>query len=397
MTTWIFAAFLGGMGAGWLFSDNILPLAEPLADIFINSLKMVVMPLIIFSIVSGILNLGSGKNLEKLGIKTISYYLFTTAIAIVTGQILVYVIKPGVGVHNLLQENVSQVAAAEGSIVDMMVKIIPSNPFTALAEGNVIQVIFFLILSAVFILKLDDKYRTLLTDFFQAGFDVMMKMVHIIILLAPVGVFGIVARIVAKTGFATMEKLLAYFLVVVAALLIHATVNMPLILKLVGKVSPLKHAGNMILALQTAFFTSSSMATLPLTMECVIDKSGVPKKVANFVLPIGATVNMDGTALYEAVAVMFIAQVYGIELSFMQLVMVLITTILASIGTAAIPMAGFVMITIILKAVGLPLEGVGLVLAVDRLLDMMRTTVNVWGDSCGAVVIAKSEGEELKV
>ena len=153
----------------------------------------------------------------------------------------------------------------------------------------------------------------------------------------------------------------------------------------------------MLLALQTAFFTSASMATLPLTMECVIEKSGVPKKVANFVLPIGATVNMDGTALYEAVAVIFIAQVYNIELTFVQLIMVLITTILASIGTAAIPMAGFVMITIILKAVGLPLEGVGLVLAVDRLLDMMRTTVNVWGDSCGSVVIAKSEGEELKV
>lgn len=397
LTTWIFIAFFGGILAGHFLGESILFLANPMAAIFINSLKMVVMPLIIFSIVSGILNLGSGKNLEKLGLKTIAYYIMTTAVAIITGQILVSVVKPGVGAENLLQSDISHIPAAEGSIVDMLVKVIPTNPFSALAEGNVIQVIFFLILFSMFTLKLNEKHRLMFTDFFQGGFDIMMKMVHIIVWMAPVGVLGIVARIVAQTGFEAIEKLLAYFIVVVVALLIHAIINMSIILKFLGRVSPIKHAKNMLLALQTAFFTSSSMATLPLTMECVIEKSGVPKKVANFVLPIGATVNMDGTALYEAVAVIFIAQVYNIELTFVQLIMVLITTILASIGTAAIPMAGFVMITIILKAVGLPLEGVGLVLAVDRLLDMMRTTVNVWGDSCGSVVIAKSEGEELKV
>jgi Na+/H+-dicarboxylate symporter len=217
----------------------------------------------------------------------------------------------------------------------------------------------------------------------------MMKMVHILIWLAPVGVFGIVARIIAMAGWKAIESLSVYFITVLSGLLIHAFISLPLIVYWLTGVNPFWHMKNMLLALQTAFFTSSSMATLPVTMECVIENSKIPKKVANFVLPIGATVNMDGTALYEAVAVIFIAQAYGFHLTFFQLIIILLTTILASIGTAAIPMAGFVMISIILQAVGLPLEGAGLVLAVDRLLDMMRTTVNVWSDSCGTVVVAK--------
>lgn len=219
-------------------------------------------------------------------------------------------------------------------------------------------------------------------------------MVRWIIWLAPLGVFGIVAGIVAETGFGAIIGLMKYFFTVLGGLIFHAFVTLPLILSLFGKMNPWQHFKNMLLAIETAFFTSSSMATLPITMDCVINNDKVDPKVANFVLPIGATVNMDGTALYEAVAVIFIAQAYGIELTFVQLIIVLLTTILASIGAAAIPMAGFVMITIILKAVGLPLEGLGLVLAVDRLLDMARTTVNIWSDSCIAVVVNYSSRKE---
>ncbi|AFN73809.1 sodium:dicarboxylate symporter [Melioribacter roseus P3M-2] len=387
LTFWIFAGFVFGVLFGYLFRESILPVANPAAAIFINSLKMIVMPIIIFSIASGILNIESGKELRKLGVKTFLYYVTTTTLAIITGQILVTLVKPGSNVTNLVSANVENIPAAEGSILDILIDIIPTNPISAMAEGNVIQVIFFMILFSLIIMRFQDKYRTFYNDFFQGGFNIMMEMVRWIIWLAPVGVFGIVAGIVAETGFDAIIGLMKYFFTVLGGLLFHAFVTLPVILSMFGGMNPWLHFKNMLLAIETAFFTSSSMATLPITMECVINNDKVEPKVANFVLPIGATVNMDGTALYEAVAVIFIAQAYGIELTFIQLIIVLLTTVLASIGAAAIPMAGFVMITIILKAVGLPLEGVGLVLAVDRLLDMVRTTVNVWSDSCGAVVV----------
>jgi Na+/H+-dicarboxylate symporter len=389
ITFWIFIGFLLGVLGGFIFGKSIIPFANPLAMIFINSLKMIVMPIIVFSIASGILNIDSFQDLKVMGVKTFLYYIMTTSIAIVTGQILVSLIRPGVGVSGLLSQHVESIPATKTSIWDMVIQMIPTNPFKAMAEGNVIQVIFFMILFSILVMRLGDSYRNLFTDFFQGGFDVMMKMVHILIWLAPVGVFGIVARIIAMAGWKAIESLSVYFITVLSGLLIHAFISLPLIVYWLTGVNPFWHMKNMLLALQTAFFTSSSMATLPVTMECVIENSKIPKKVANFVLPIGATVNMDGTALYEAVAVIFIAQAYGFHLTFFQLIIILLTTILASIGTAAIPMAGFVMISIILQAVGLPLEGAGLVLAVDRLLDMMRTTVNVWSDSCGTVVVAK--------
>ncbi len=387
LTFWIFLGFTFGILLGYLFKESILPFAHPLATIFINTLKMIVMPIIIFSIASGILNIESGKELKKLGFKTFSYYLITTILAILTGQILVILVKPGSNITNLVTAEVENIPAAEGNILDILIDIIPTNPFKAMTDGNVIQVIFFMILFALIIMQFENKYRSFFNDFFQGGFNVMMEMVRWIIWLAPLGVFGIVAGIVAETGFGAIIGLMKYFFTVLGGLIFHAFVTLPLILSLFGKMNPWQHFKNMLLAIETAFFTSSSMATLPITMDCVINNDKVEPKVANFVLPIGATVNMDGTALYEAVAVIFIVQAYGIELTFVQLIIVLLTTILASIGAAAIPMAGFVMITIILKAVGLPLEGLGLVLAVDRLLDMARTTVNIWSDSCGAVVV----------
>ena len=225
----------------------------------------------------------------------------------------------------------------------------------------------------------------------------MMKMTGVIIKLAPIGVFGLMVKIVAKTGFSAFVPLLSYMSVVAGGLLIHALITLPLVLALVAKVNPLQFFRNMSDALTTAFSTSSSSATLPLTITSVQKKAGVSNKITSFVLPLGSTINMDGTALYECVAAIFIAQAYGIELSFMQQLIVVMTALLASIGAAGIPMAGLVMMSIILNAVGLPLEGVGLIIAVDRVLDMMRTTVNVWSDSVGTITIANSEGEKVMV
>ena len=226
----------------------------------------------------------------------------------------------------------------------------------------------------------------------------MMKLTGLIIRFTPIGVFALIAKTIAQTGFDVILPLATYMITVMSGLAIHAFITLPVLSFLVGGINPLAHARAMAPALLTAFSTSSSSATLPLTMNCIKDNAGVSNQTASFVLPLGATINMDGTALYECVAAMFIAQVYGIDLSFGQQMIVVITALLASIGAAGIPMAGLVMITVVLGAVGLPLEGIGLILAVDRILDMMRTCVNVWSDSCGTAIIAKSEGEkELRI
>ena len=245
--------------------------------------------------------------------------------------------------------------------------------------------------------------QAVLTNFFNSAFEVMMKLTMFIIKFTPLGILGLVAGIVAEQAgdvdslLSIFGRLGIYMITVLLALIIHGTITLPLILKFVGRVNPIQHFKSMRTPLLTAFSTSSSGATLPLTMEAVEHNSGVSNKITSFTLPLGATINMDGTALYECVAAIFIAQAYGVELSVIQQVIVVLTSLLASIGAASIPMAGLVMMTIILTAVGLPLEGIGLILAVDRLLDMSRTMINVWSDSCGAVVIAKSEGEILNV
>ena len=277
----------------------------------------------------------------------------------------------------------------------MLLRIIPQNPFESLASGDVLPVIFFCVLFGYFITRLGEQPRTQLTSFFQAGFDAMMKLTQFVVWTAPIGVFGITARIVAKTGFEAFKPLGFYFLVVLAGLAIHAFINLPLLLTFVARVNPFGHYKGMPSALLTAFSTCSSMVTLPLTINAVTETSKVSKKIAKFTLPIGATVNMDGTALYECVATIFIAQVYGFQLDISGQALVVLTALLASIGAASVPMSGLVMMSIILSAVGLPLEGVAIILAVDRVLDMFRTTVNVLSDSVGSVIIARMEGEEL--
>ncbi len=369
-------------------------------EIFLTALKMIIVPLILSSIISGVAGIGSGKSLGRLGMKTMLYYISTSIVAILTGLILVNIIRPGAGVELGFTENVEGLADHTVPLSDIIMRIVPENIVEAMANGDILPIIFFAILFGAFISQTANKYRETLTAFFDAFFEVMMKMTLFIIRFTPLGIFGIVANEVQRNAdqLANLAgSMLVYMLTVFLGLVIHAFVNLPLILRFVGKAKPYQHMKNMLSPLLMAFSTASSNATLPLTMESVEHKSGVSSKITSFTIPLGATVNMDGTALYECVAAMFIAQVYGIEMSFMQQMVIVVTALLASIGAAGIPMAGLVMLTIILTAVGLPLEGIGLIIAVDLLLDMTRTAVNVWSDTCGAVIIARSEKERTNV
>ncbi len=378
---------------------NYIVYVKWLGDLFMRGLRMVIIPLILSSIIAGVANIGNAENLGRLGLKTMGYYVITSTLAIVTGLAFVNIIEPGLGADLGFSKSVEGLEVAKESFGDTLMNIVPTNVFYALSFGQTLSVIFFAILVGFFITRINKKSSIFLTDFFNATFDVMMKITMFVILFTPLGIFGIVASVVSEQpNLANLAARLGWYMIaVLGGLLVHAFFTLPMMLKFIGKANPWLHFKIMRSALLTAFSTSSSGATLSLTMESVEHKAGVSTKITSFTLPLGATINMDGTALYECVAAMFIAQAYGIELSFMDQIIVVITALLASIGAASIPMAGLVMITVVLSAIGLPLEGVGLILAVDRVLDMFRTATNVWSDSCGAVIIAKSEGETLNV
>ncbi len=370
-----------------------------MGDLFLRALKMIIIPLILSSLISGITNIGSGSNLGRLGLKTMGYYVMTSFFAIVTGLLLVNLIQPGVGADLNLQATVEGLVEKQRSFREILIDIVPENIFKAFNESDMLSIIFFAMLFGFFIMKVDEKYKNMLNNAFNAIFEVMMKITMFIIKFTPLGIFGIVAKTVADQDdlLSLLSSMSQYMGTVIAALAIHFLITLPLLARFIGKIRPFQHMKNMATPLFTAFSTSSSGATLPLTMNAVEDNSGVSNKISSFTLPLGATINMDGTALYECVAAMFIAQAYGVDMTLLNQFIIVITALLASVGAAAIPMAGLVMITVILTAVDLPLEGVGLILAVDRILDMFRTATNVWSDSCGAAIIAKSEGEVLKV
>ena len=394
----ILIAFALSVLYGLFFSEHV-HLVAWMGDIFIKALKMIIIPLIFTSIISGIANVGSGDNLGRLGFKTIAYYLSTSTAALFTGLVIVNIFKPGVGADLGFANQVEGLGVAKESFGSTLMNIVPDNLFVAMVENQMLSIIFFAILMGFFITKTKEKSQKILLGFFDSLFELIMKITLFVILFTPYGIFGIVAKQIAENNDLgeLFSRLGLFMLVVILALFIHAFIVLPIVLKTIGRVSPIKHFNAMRTPLITAFSTSSSNATLPLTMNAVKKNTGVSTKISSFTLPLGATVNMDGTALYELVAAMFIAQAYGIELTSTEQIIGVLTGLLASIGAAGIPMAGLVMISVVLSAMGLPLEGVGLILAVDRILDMFRTTVNVWSDSCGAVMIAKSEGEKLKV
>ena len=378
--------------------------------LFMNALKMIIVPLIMASIITGVSGMGGAKGLGRLGGKTLLFYMTTSLFAILTGLMFVNLLAPGIidgeparQVLGLSQQAANEVAAkvADRSISDLsdvFLSMIPPNVIQAAADGQMLGLIVFSLLFGFFITRIDRDRGALLGSFWQGVADVMMGITDLIMKFAPLGVFGLVAKTVAGVGAEQINDLAVslgtFTLSVLLALAVHTLVTLPLMLRFLGGVSPLAHFAAMMPALLTAFSTASSSATLPMTMECVQDNARVSKRTSSFVLPLGATVNMDGTALYECVAAMFIAQAYGLELSFVTQFTVVLVALLTSIGVAGIPAASLVAITIILATVGLPAEGIGLILAVDRILDMFRTSVNVFSDSCGAVIIARSEGEK---
>ena len=366
-----------------------------LGTLFINALKMIVIPLIVVSITLSIMKVG---NLGSLGIKTLIYYLITTGIAVFIGIVVVNIIHPGDGGMAINGEMPDIVTSKKGmSLVDvLLLKFISPNLFNAAEEFQILPLIVASILFGAAFAALGKESKVIL-EVFTILDKAIMKIVHWIMIFTPIGIFSLIAeRIgIAGGGGAVMElamELGKYVLSVVAGLFIHGFIILPIILILFAKRNPLEYVQNLGKALLTAFSTASSSATLPLTMEGVIDEAKVTPKVGRFVLPLGATINMDGTALYEAVAVIFIAQSYGIDLSVAQMVIVFFTATLAAIGAAGIPEAGLVTMVLVLQAVGLPMEGIGLILAIDWLLDRFRTTINVWGDCIGATVIDRFEG-----
>jgi len=364
-----------------------------LGTMFLNALKMVVVPLIVASMIVGVTSLGDVTRLGKTAGKTILYYVATTGASVFIGLILVNLIRPGQGVENFgafVPDLVEQ--SREKSLIDVVIGLIPDNIFAAASETRVLPLIVFSLVFGGVLVSIGKKGRVVV-EFFVGLNAAIMKLVTLIIYFAPVGVMALIGGIVAQNR-GSLEQLASglgwYALTVIVGLLVHAVVVLPLLLRLLGHRRPFEYFVNMGQALTTAFTTASSSATLPITMESVEDKNGVDGRAASFVLPLGATINMDGTALYEAVAALFIAQIYGVHLGAGQQIVVFLTATLASVGAAGIPHAGTVTMVFVLSAVGLPLEGIGLIWAIDWFLDRCRTTVNVWGDSVGAAVIGET-------
>ena len=404
----IFIAMILGLILGLIFqniyngepSGILYSIITSLGIIFIRLLKMVIIPLIFTSIITGVSGIGGGKQLGKIGFKTILYYFTTSLFAILIGLTLTNLIQPGIGVNIGSNESFDPSKLQKpGSTADILIRMIPLNPFAAAASGDMLGIIFFAIFLGIGLTRINKNQSKTLRDFFSSAFELMMNITQIIIKLAPFGVFGLITKVVAVSGIGIFAAVGKYMLTIALGLSIHFLIVLPILFFIITGINPRYHFSAMASALATAFATSSSNATLPVTMRCIEQNAKVSNKVSSFVLPMGATINMDGTALYECAGVLFISQVLGIDLSITSQLIIVVTALLASIGAAGIPSAGLVMIFIVTQAVGFKDADVaiivGTMLAVDRPLDMMRTMVNIFSDSIGASVIANSEGEKL--
>ncbi|SDC82740.1 Na+/H+-dicarboxylate symporter [Melghirimyces thermohalophilus] len=370
----------------WLFA--------PVGDLFIKAIKMIVVPLVFFSIAMGAAGIANPKKLGRVGGKTVLLYLVTTAIAISIALLLANVFSPGEGV-DVPTPGETDIETAP-PVKETLMNIIPENPVQALAEGEMLQIIFFALTFGIGMAFLGDKVQRV-REFVEQANEVMMHLVHMLMRVVPYAAFALMAKAIGEAGIDMIGSMAVYMITLLLALVVHAALTYGLFLKFVAKISPIKFFKTMFPAMEVAFTTSSSAATLPVTMQQVEKGLQVPRSVTSFVLPLGATINMDGTSIMQGVASIFIAQVYGIDLSIMQQLLIILTATLASIGTAAVPSAGIVMLTIVFPTVGLPLEGLGIILGVDRLLDMSRTAINIAGDAMVATCVAKSEGEEIEV
>ncbi|SES64897.1 Na+/H+-dicarboxylate symporter [Salinibacillus kushneri] len=389
LLTQILVAFVIAIVLGAIVGPSI-EVVQPLGDLFLRMIQFIIVPLILSTLVVGVAGTGNIKKLGRMGGKTILYYLVTSAIAITIGLGIGFAFQPGSGVDIPTESIGEEPVAEEQNVIETLLNIIPQNPFQALVEGETLQIIFFALFIGIAISLVGEKAQTVYR-FFEGFAEVMYKITGIVIQLAPIGVFGLIAPVVGEYGIGVLLPLLKVILGVLVACLLHAVITYSIVVKSFGKISPLVFFKGIAPAGLFAFSSASSAGTLPLTMKNSQENLGVTQKTSSCVLPLGATINMDGTAIYQGVAVLFIAQFYGIELSVSQLLSVVLIATLASIGTAGIPGAGMIMLTLVLTNIGLPLEGIALIAGVDRILDMFRTSINVIGDAAGAVLVDRTE------
>jgi len=381
-----------GVGEGhWLrdwFVDGVLDAG---GRIFIASLQLMVVPLVLVSLVCGAASLGNTGSMGRVGGKALALYLLTTALAITIALVLASIIQPGMG-EAAVPAPGSFTPQTQTSIEDTLVNIFPTNPFAAMVQGNMLQIIVFALLFGIAMSRAGEAGARLMGVFEDVN-ETLMRLISLLIQLAPIGVFCLMARLFATQGLEEIYKLMAYFATVALALVIHLTTVYPLLLSLLTRLNPLVFLRKMREPMLVAFSTASSSATLPVTLRTVERRLGVKNEIAAFAVPLGATINMDGTAIMQGVATVFIAQFYAIDLSLADYMMVIVTATLASIGTAGVPGVGLVMLTMVLTQVGLPVEGIMLIIGVDRMLDMLRTAVNVTGDGVVATIVARSEDD----
>lgn len=394
--------------AGWLtgpqtqlFGVTYVRIYSLIGQLFLNALTMVMVPLVAASIITGTARIGSEESFGKLGAKTFGYFFSTNLLAILVGLICVLLIAPGVGI-DLSPQNVQKVTditfQSQGDTFDkisqILLKIVPLNILAAASQGQILGLIGFSLLFGYFISKIEAHPASIILGFWKAIFQIMMRITHLVMRFLPIGVFGLVAKVVADTGLNAIASVAMFFLTVIVALSIYACVVLPLLLTFVARVNPVLHFRAIAPALFTAFSTSSTAATLPITIECLEKRASVSNRICSFTIPLASSLNLSGTACYICVSVVFIAQAYGIDLSFATLFLITLMAFLTATGMAGIPSASLISIVLILHSIGIPVEGLGLILAVERLLDMCRTTVSVFGNTCCAVLVARSEGEK---
>ena len=379
---WSENAFVGEFLVGGIFSLG--------GQIFIKTLKLLVVPLVFVSLVCGASSLAGGNNMGRIGLKTVALYLMTTAIAITLALTVANIINPGLGIN--MAEGMRFQAKEAPPFTQVVLDIFPSNPVAAMAEGNMLQIIVFALLLGVALTRAGDAGLALKASFDRWN-EVIMQLVMMLMLAAPVGVFCLMVTLGAQLGFGAIVDLLAYFLCVLLVLALHFLITYPTLIKLMVRVSPVLFYQHMAPVMAFAFSTASSGATLPVTLETVKKRIGVRNEIASFVVPVGATINMDGTAIMQGVATVFIAQAFNVDIGLTGYLMVILTATMASIGTAAVPGVGLITLALVLTQVGLPVEGIALIIGVDRLLDMTRTVVNVVGDATVSSVVARSEGQ----
>ncbi len=391
---------------GWEFGGNVVATIENFGIGWIRLITMVVIPLVVASLVVGAASLGDLRSVGRVGGKTVTYYLITTSVAVSIGLILSNVIKPGRGLSDASRQALLAEYGGEAAgridlaqqtpgVVELLLNMIPRNPVSAAANTEMLPLILFSILFGIAATTIREDRRKAVLGFFEGVNDIAMQLIHWIMVLAPYAVFVLIAGVTARFGFEILQSLLWYTGTVALGLLLHAFGTFSFILKFLARLNPVEFFRRIRNAQLLGFSTSSSSATLPVTIQIAEENLGISKKISSFVLPLGATVNMDGTALYQGVAVMFIAQVFGIELSLFQQLTVVLTATLASVGAAGVPSAGIITLTIVLVQAGVPETGIALILGVDRILDMLRTSVNITGDLTGTALIAQTEGESL--